>query len=100
MNLENQFQPIRDWAEERGIYAKGDPKTQFVKLMEETGELAKAMLKNDPIEIEDGLGDAVVVLVNLAALLGYKLEDCINSAYKEISERKGEMKGGTFVRDK
>jgi NTP pyrophosphatase (non-canonical NTP hydrolase) len=38
---------IRDWAKERGIYEKGDSKTQYVKLMEEAGELAQALLKNE-----------------------------------------------------
>ena len=42
---ENQFSLIRTWAKERGLYEKGDDKTQYVKLMEEAGELAKALLK-------------------------------------------------------
>ena len=40
------FQQIRDWAEERGLYAKGSATTQYIKLQEECGELAKALLKN------------------------------------------------------
>ena len=42
-----RFQKIRDWAGERGLYTKGDTKTQFCKLMEEAGELGRAVLKND-----------------------------------------------------
>ena len=38
------FQQIRDWAEERGLYAKGSATTQYIKLQEECGELAKALL--------------------------------------------------------
>jgi NTP pyrophosphatase (non-canonical NTP hydrolase) len=97
--LENEFEPIRKWAEERGIYKKGDPKTQYVKLQEEAGELAKAILKNDNPEIVDALGDCTVVLVNLAELCGFKLEECVNSAYEVIAKRKGEMKNGTFVKE-
>ena len=41
-------------------------KTQYVKLQEEAGELAKALLKNDKAEIKDAIGDIVVVLTNLA----------------------------------
>ena len=52
----------------KGIYDKGDSKTQYVKLMEETGELAKALLTKDKPEIIDAIGDMVVVLTNLAAL--------------------------------
>lgn len=94
--MTNEFKSIRQWAKERGIYEKGDPKTQYIKLQEEAGELAKAILKNDKNEIIDALGDCVVVLVNLSELCGYKLEDCINLAYEEIKNRKGEMKNGTF----
>jgi hypothetical protein len=47
MDLHYEFQPIRDWAQEKGIYDKGDPKTQYIKLMEEMGELAMSLLKNN-----------------------------------------------------
>ena len=100
MILENELQPIRDWAKEKGIFEKGDPKTQYVKLQEEAGELAKAILNNDKEEIIDALGDCTIVLTNLAELCGYSLEDCINSAYSVISNRKGQMKNGTFVKNK
>ncbi len=36
---ENIFECIREWADERGLYDKGDPKTQFIKLMEGAGEV-------------------------------------------------------------
>ena len=98
MTLSNEFQPIRDWAQERGIYEKGDPKTQYIKLQEEAGELAKAILKNDNVEFIDAIGDCVVVLTNLAKLKGYNIEDCINSAYDVIAKRKGTMVNGTFCK--
>jgi len=100
MNLTNEFDLIRIWANAKGIYALGDPKTQYIKLLEETGELAKSILKNDDDEFIDAIGDCVVVLTNLAALKGYKIEDCINSAYDIIAKRTGKMENGTFVKDK
>lgn len=99
MTLSNEFQSIRDWAQERGIYEKGDAKTQYIKLQEEAGELAKAILKNDEEEFIDAIGDCVVVLTNLAALKGFKIEDCINSAYDVIAKRRGKMIDGTFVKE-
>lgn len=99
MNLENEFETIRQWAEEKGIFEKGDVKTQCIKLFEEAGELSKAILKNDEPEIIDAIGDCVVVLTNLAKLRGLKIEDCINSAYQIISKRKGKMSNGTFVKE-
>ena len=65
------FDEIRSWADIRGIVKEG----------------------ND-------IGDMVVVLTNLASLRGFKIEDCINHAYKEIANRTGKMVNGTFVKDK
>ena len=93
------FDKIRDWAEDKGIYESGDPKTQYIKLMEEAGEVGRAILKEDLPEIKDGIGDMVVVLTNLAELCGLTIEECVESAYDVISKRTGKMKNGTFVKD-
>ena len=68
--------------------------------MEEAGELAQALLNKDKPEIEDAIGDMVVVLTNLAFQNNFYIEDCIDSAYKEIANRKGKMINGTFVKNK
>jgi len=99
METDNRFQLIRDWAGERGLYTKGDTKTQFCKLMEEAGELGRAILKDDKPEFKDAIGDMVVVLTNLAHLGGTTIEDCIDAAYDVISKRTGKMVNGTFVKD-
>ena len=96
---ENVYDLIRLWAAEKGIYAKGDSKTQYIKLLEETGELAKALLNNDKPEIIDAIGDIVVVLTNLAKLEDLKIEECVLSAYDVIKSRKGKMINGTFVKE-
>ena len=93
------FDDIRIWADERGLYTNGDPKTQALKLVEEVGETCRAILRNDTPEIYDGIGDCVVVLTNLAKLCGTRIEDCTRMAYREISTRKGRMQNGTFVKD-
>ena len=94
-----RFDLIREWAATRGLYDKGNSHTQYVKLQEEAGELAKALLKNDKPEIIDAIGDIVVVLTNLAHLEGYDIEYCIDEAYKVIAARTGRMINGTFVKD-
>ena len=99
MNLTNEFEPIREWAKERGIYEKGDPKTQCIKLMEEVGELSRAILKENNEEFRDAIGDCVVVLTNLAALKNYKIETCVNDAFTVIANRTGTMINNTFVKD-
>ena len=95
----NDFDLIRAWANERGLYDKGDTKTQTLKLVEEVGEICRAILKEDHDEVVDGIGDAVVVLTNLAELQGVRIETCIKTAYNEICNRKGKMVNGTFKKD-
>jgi len=93
------FDDIREWARTRGLYKKGDTKTQYLKLMEEAGELGRAILKNDQVEFNDAIGDMVVVLTNLAHLGGTSIEICIDEAYEVIAKRTGKMENGTFVKD-
>ena len=93
------FNRIRTWAETRGLYEKGDPMVQYVKLQEEAGELAKALIKDDQEEVIDAIGDIVVVLTNLAHQRGVYIEECIQTAYEVINKRTGKMINGTFVKD-
>jgi len=97
-NCVSQFDLIREWADERGLYENGDTKTQALKLVEEVGETCRAILKEDYEEITDGIGDCVVVLTNLAELHGVSIEECIEKAYNEIKNRKGKMANGTYVK--
>ena len=100
------YDNIREWATIRGIYEKGDLKTQYCKLGEEFGELGRAIIKNDKAELIDVIGDIVVVLTNVAELADkhfdsdrITIESCIDSAYKVISARKGSMINGSFVKE-
>ena len=94
-----RFDKIRMWANDRGLYSAGDTKTQTLKLMEEAGEICRAVLKVDKQATMDGIGDCVVVLTNLAELAGTSIEDCIDLAYDEIKNRTGKMSNGTFKKD-
>ena len=96
---QKMFNRIRTWALTRGLYDSGNPHTQYVKLQEEAGELAKALLTDDKPEIVDAIGDMVVVLTNLAHLQGYSIEYCIDEAYSVIAARTGKMINGTFVKN-
>ena len=98
-NEKNVYDLIRTWATDKGIYKSGDSRTQYIKLMEEAGELAEALLKNDETEVIDAIGDMVVVLTNLAKLRGHNIEDCVTSAYDVIKSRQGKMINGTFVKN-
>ena len=95
----NVFDDIRDWAHSKGIYASGSSGVQYLKLIEEAGELAEALLKKDKAEIQDAIGDMVVVLTSIAKFEDMFIEDCIKSAYDVIAKRTGKMVNGTFVKD-
>jgi len=100
INIEKtHFDLIREWASKRDLYKHGDPKTQALKLVEEVGETCRAILKGNHNDIEDGIGDCVVVLTNLAHLCNTDIENCIESAYNEIKDRTGKMNNGTFKKD-
>ena len=90
---------IRQWAEDRNLIEGSDLKSQFVKLIEEAGELANAIGKKNDIEFADAIGDMFVVLTILAAQNGMKIEDCIDGAWQEIKDRKGKMVDGIFLKD-
>ena len=94
-----RFGDIRVWAHERNIINGATMQAQFVKLIEEIGELAEGIAKGRPEAIKDGIGDAVVVLTILAAQHGVTIEDCIEIAWNEIKDRKGRMVGGTFLKE-
>ena len=86
--------------DDRGLYIKhGDTKTQALKLVEEVGEICRAILKKDEPQIIDGGWRCVVVLTNLAELTRYTIEKCIDAAYNEIKDRTGKMSNGTFKKD-
>jgi len=90
---------IRQWAADRNLICGSTPQAQFVKLMEEVGELAEAIAKGKPEQFEDSIGDVFVVLTILAAQYGFEIEQCVALAWEEIKDRKGRMIDGVFVKE-
>lgn len=90
---------IRQWAHDRNLIEGSTVQAQFVKLIEEIGELAEAIAKGKDEQFLDSIGDAFVVLTILAAQKGMDIEECIAFAWDEIRDRKGKMVDGVFIRD-
>jgi hypothetical protein len=63
-------QLILDWARERGLISREFALRQTVKLIEEIGETASAILKSDVDKQKDGIGDIYVVITILSAQIG------------------------------
>jgi NTP pyrophosphatase (non-canonical NTP hydrolase) len=99
MNLDNLTIKIRMWSREKGINKAEPSKQQMLKLMEEVGELAQGLAKDNRDQVIDSIGDVYVVLTILAQQLDLDIEDCVKLAYEEIADRKGKMINGVFVKD-
>lgn len=89
MTLEELVENIVCWGEARGIIQNGKPETQMLKLMEEMGELANAIAKNDDPMIKDSIGDCIVVLIMIACQCSMGFDECVDAAWDEIKDRRG-----------
>jgi NTP pyrophosphatase (non-canonical NTP hydrolase) len=88
------------WGEARGIIQNSTPLKQFEKTLEEIAELGEALKANDKAQIIDGVGDTLVTLTMICAILDIDLTQCYNAAYEEIKDRTGFLnKDGIFVKD-
>lgn len=91
---------IIQWAEARKIIPNSTPAAQTLKLVSEVGELADAINKGTMPETVDAIGDTMVCLINLCALLDVDLVACMDVAYDEIKDRKGTLlANGVFVKE-
>ena len=89
---------IKQWVIDRNLQTQ-NPKIQMCKVVEELGELAKAINKNDTPNQIDGIGDVVVTLICISEQLGLDFNKCVDFAYSEIKDRKGKLIDGTFVKE-
>ena len=88
------------WSEARKIVPNSTALAQATKALEEVQELRDALIHGNKEEAIDGVGDAVVCLINVCALLDVNLTDCLEAAFEQIKNRKGSMNAeGIFVKD-
>ena len=96
--LDNLEDLISIWAVDRNLHT-ADSSKQAVKLGEEYGELCEGLSKGKPELIKDALGDMFVVMVILAMQEDLDFTECVEMAYNEIKDRKGELKNGIYVKE-
>jgi len=88
------------WSEERRIIPNSTPLAQSIKAVEEINELVDALRDGNKIDAIDAVGDTVVCLINVCALLDVNLVDCLKAAYNQIKDRRGYMnEEGIFVKE-
>ena len=97
--MEKLINNVMMWAKEKNLLKKENSQAQMLKVLEEVGETAGALLKNKDQEIIDGLGDSFVTLIILCYQLGLEPKDCLQAAWEEIKNRKGKTVNGTFIRE-
>ena len=91
---------VLQWSEARKIIPNSTPEAQFLKAVSEMGEMADAVNKGDMPAIKDAVGDTLVCLINMCALLDIDMVDCLEGAYNEIKDRRGTLlPSGVFVKE-
>ena len=99
MTIDNLIENVSQWAEDKNILKVENAPKQLLKVLEEVGETAGALLKNKEAEIKDGIGDSFVTLIILAKQLGLEPADCLEAAWNEIKDRTGKTENGVFIKN-
>ena len=88
---------IRQWHRDRNLIEGSSDKDQYMKLIQEAGELSDSICKGN--DIRDDIGDMMVVLINIMERNGLSLTECLDVAYNDIKDRRGKMVDGVFVKE-
>ena len=92
-------QKIIKWADDRGLIYDANSDKQLLKTMEELGETARSSLKGDINGVRDGVGDILVTLIIFAHQKDLTINECLETAWNEIKDRKGKTVKGTFIKN-
>jgi len=94
----NLVEKIAQWNHDRNLIDGSTDKDQYMKLIQEAGELSDNICKGR--NVADDIGDMVVVLLNIAERNNLSLEECLSRAWDDIKDRKGRMVDGIFIKEK
>ena len=93
----NHEQLIGQWHRDRNLIDGSTDKDQYMKLIQEAGELSDSLCKGK--DIKDDIGDMMVVLINIMVRNNLTMQECLAVAYEDIKDRKGKMIDGVFVKE-
>lgn len=97
MNTDDLIDAVLQWGRDKELY---DPKAQLNKVIEEVGEIAHEVSRNQyGADFDDAIGDSLVTILILADIGGNDPRECLALAYNAIKNRKGHTANGTFVKD-
>lgn len=90
---------VIDWANDKGLIKGENSDKQLMKIVEEVGELAGAVIKKNRKDEIDAVGDVMVTLIIFAEIRGYDVMSALQYAYNQIKDRTGKMVDGSFIKD-
>jgi NTP pyrophosphatase (non-canonical NTP hydrolase) len=90
-------QLIAQWHRDRNLIEGSTDKDQYLKLIQEAGELSDSLCKEK--DIRDDVGDMMVVLINIMVRNNLTMKECLAVDYDDIKDRKGKMIDGIFVKE-
>jgi len=88
---------IGQWHRDRNLIDGSSDKDQYMKLIQEAGELSDSLCKGK--DIKDDIGDMMVVLINIMVRNNLTMDECLSVAYNDIKDRKGKMVDGVFIKE-
>lgn len=97
MTEKNYEKLIAKWHHDRNLIDGSTDKDQYMKLIQEAGELSDSLCKDK--DIRDDIGDIMVVLINIMVRNNLTMNECLSIAYDDIKDRKGKMIDGIFVKE-
>ena len=95
--LDKMIDNFVQWHKDRNLIDGSNDQAQYVKLIEEAGELAGNIARGK--DVSDDIGDMIVILTNIAARNQLTLAECCEKAWNDIKDRKGKMIDGVFVKE-
>tara|TARA_Y100000741_G_scaffold289496_1_gene229511 strand:+ start:2768 stop:3070 length:303 start_codon:yes stop_codon:yes gene_type:complete len=93
----NYEELIGQWHKDRNLIDGSTDKDQYMKLIQEAGELSDSLCKGK--DIRDDIGDMMVVLINIMVRNKLTINECLSVAYDDIKDRKGTMVDGVFIKE-
>jgi NTP pyrophosphatase (non-canonical NTP hydrolase) len=99
MRIEEGIDKLGKWSRARNIIDGSTPTHQMLKAMEELGELAGAIARNNRDGVKDGIGDVITCLNNIALQNHMTLAECATHAYEEIKNRRGKLVDNVFIKE-
>lgn len=96
MTTDELIDAVIAWGNDHGLH---DTKAQMNKVIEEVGEIAHEVCRNNGgPAFRDAIGDSLVTIIILSSIEGDDPRECLRLAYDTIKNRKGHTENGTFVK--